>query len=302
MMYMYINFHIVSVPPEYISQKEATYVASVSDSEEAYMPSDEEGINHDGVYDDTPLDEEHEGTPLSSYDQSAMHSSSGFKKFMLILYCLWLEAVDVTIRWLEDSCADYIHAVVKLRRFENDGLEEISIDPESFTSSHTFDDDGTPEPIRNRFKRFFFGLYYCFLSHFDYFVFLIIIVVIVTVGTLTSLIYAALLFFWGVLSPRTPSKWFWQAIMGYTMFVMLIKYIYSFAVLVMLNNVDKELNQAAFAASTITLYNILGWIFGNEKDGGYFGLSLANLLLLIFLMIHRGLLKVSSMFHHYNIF
>lgn len=287
---LHVFCSLVSVPLEYMSQEEAHELPSDSE-EDIVSPADGSG-DEVGSHDEAASSgNEGGGTPLSIHDQHAIHSATGYRKFLLILYYLWLETVDATIQLLEDNCADYVYAVARLRRFENDGLiADMSMDPGS-----SDDGDGTRDLVdSSRFKRFFFALYYCFLSHFDYFVFLIIVVVIVTVGTLTSLIYAVLLFFWGVLSPRMPSKWFWQTIMGYTMFVMLIKYIYSFAVFTILNNVDDELNKATFATSTITMYNVLGWIFGNEKDGGYFSLSLANLLLLIFLMIHRGLLKVCN--------
>ena len=138
-------------------------------------------------------------------------------------------------------------------------------------------------------KRFLYGLYYWFISHFEYVPFFFVVIAVASTGAFTSFIYAGLLFLWGLLSIPWPTKQFWQSLMFYTMLVLIIKYVYQFFLLSVL---DEEAQLFSFTLGVVNLETILAWVVGIQSESNYFRNAIANLLLLMTLVFHRGLLKV----------
>ena len=136
------------------------------------------------------------------------------------------------------------------------------------------------------------ALYYWFLSHFEYVVFLMVVLTIIQSGSFISFIYAALLMLWGVLSIPWPSKRFWLSLMFFTMVVLVIKYIYQFILVTVLDN-EGDINYLFTAEFTIDA--LLAWLFGVRSASSYFSNAILNLLLLMSVVFHRSLLKVSRL-------
>lgn len=132
-----------------------------------------------------------------------------------------------------------------------------------------------------RFTRLGQALYYVFLSHNQYVPFFFIILSIIINGSLLSLMYAVLLFGWGLLSVPWPSKRFWLALIFYTMFVLVVKYAFQFG--------DISYWEERYDPSG-GLYP--PQLIGIEKQDNFVANAVVDILLLIFLLIHRGLLFV----------
>ena len=131
-----------------------------------------------------------------------------------------------------------------------------------------------------RFKRLGRALYYVFLSNNQYVPFFFIILNIIINGSLLSLIYAVLLFGWGLLSVPWPSKRFWLSLIFYTMFVLVVKYGFQFHAISFWSNFDDSSG----------LYPPR--LIGIEKREDFLANAVVDILLLMFLLIHRGLLFV----------
>lgn len=134
-----------------------------------------------------------------------------------------------------------------------------------------------------RFKRLGKALYYVFLSSNSYIPFFFIIVSIIINGSLLSLVYAFLLFGWGLLSVPWPSKRFWLTLIFYTMFVLVVKYCFQFEDISYWHKFDPNSG----------LY--IPRIIGIEKQSNFVSNAVVDVLLLVFLLIHRGLLFVRKM-------
>lgn len=134
----------------------------------------------------------------------------------------------------------------------------------------------------SRLSRLAIALYYVFLSNNQYIPFFFLILSIIVNGSLLSLFYAVLLFAWGLLSVPWPSKRFWLTLIFYTMFVLVVKYAFQFYEI----------------PYWMEHYNPLGGLYpprliGIEKKDSFVANAVVDILLLIFLLIHRGLLFVS---------
>lgn len=132
-----------------------------------------------------------------------------------------------------------------------------------------------------RFWKLIVALYYAFLSHSEYLVFFLIILNVIINGSLLSLVYIVLLFSWGLLSIPWPSKWFWLVLIFYTMFVLAVKYAFQF------HDIDYW---AEHFDQRSGLYppRLIGILYREN----FFANAAWDMLLLIALLIHRGLLKV----------
>ncbi len=132
-----------------------------------------------------------------------------------------------------------------------------------------------------RFKRLGIALYYVFLSQNAYVPFFFILLNVVINGSLLSLVYAILLFGWGLLSIPWPSKRFWLGLIFYTMSVLVVKYSFQFQ--------EVDYWSENFSPES-GLYPPR--LIGIDKKGDFVSNAVIDILLLIFLLIHRGLLFV----------
>lgn len=134
-----------------------------------------------------------------------------------------------------------------------------------------------------RLKRLFTALYYVFLSQNVYIPFFFILLNILVNGSILSLVYAVFLFGWGLLTVPWPSKRFWLALIFYTMFVLVVKYAFQFY--------DIPYWENTFAVDSGLFPPRL---IGIEKQTNFVANAVVDILLLTFLLIHRGLLFVRS--------
>ena len=133
--------------------------------------------------------------------------------------------------------------------------------------------------ISQRPKELLQALYHAIQANTDYICYLLIVINVMINGSILSLLYAALMFLWGLLSIPWPTKRFWLTLIIYTMFVILLKYGFQF------QQVDWS------GSPDAGLY----WprILGIEKKHDFFENVVWDIILLIFLFVHRGLLHVS---------
>lgn len=123
------------------------------------------------------------------------------------------------------------------------------------------------------------ALYHAILANTNYICYILIVVNVMVNGSVLALVYAALMFLWGLLSIPWPTKRFWLTLIFYTMFVVLVKYGFQF------QQVDWS------GSPDAGLY----WprVLGIEKKHNFFKNAVWDILLLIFLFVHRGMLHVS---------
>ena len=76
--------------------------------------------------------------------------------------------------------------------------------------------------------QFVIAFYYAALANTEYICYFLIVINVIVNGSVLSLIYAALMFLWGLLSIPWPTKRFWLTLMFYSMFVILVKYGFQF--------------------------------------------------------------------------
>ena len=313
------------------------------------------------------MEEEEVGEEEGVEGDGVKEEVSKLKKIGLLVWRVWLEAVDQVISWLELTSADYRDVVTRLAtEGEQESSETLlpkeeeeeevarppsphgATPPQMETGAITTvaevhshheeeekeeeekedEEDGLPPPppppppdpsrdilarvrpsevqkqeaekvqkqleavteqYTQRPKRLLEALYYWSLSHFDYMVFFFVILAIMRGGVAVSIGYAAILFLWGLLSIPWPSKRFWVTLIFYTMFVLVVTYIYLCVLMAL--------------ASPPTLQTLLPphpfitafvWLLGVDTGDVYFGVSIFSLLLLMCLIFHRGLLRVSS--------
>lgn len=147
-------------------------------------------------------------------------------------------------------------------------------------------EDKLQERVRKystRPRRLLTAVYYMFLSHSDYLVFFLLVLNILLNGSLLSLMYAVLVFGWGLLSIPWPTKRFWICLILYTMLVLIVKYGFQFY------DLDTVFWSVNFDNST-GLYppRIIG-ILHREN---FLANAVWDVLLLISILLHRSLLRV----------
>ena len=124
------------------------------------------------------------------------------------------------------------------------------------------------------------ALYQATLANTEYICYLLIVINVMVNGSILSLVYAALMFLWGLMSIPWPTKRFWLTLTFYTMFVILLKYGFQF----------QEIEWDGSPDAGIYWPHILGI----EKRHKFYENVVWDILLLIFLFVHRGLLHVSN--------
>ena len=133
--------------------------------------------------------------------------------------------------------------------------------------------------VTSRLRRLSTAIYYFLLAHSDYLVFFFIILNIILNGSVLSMVYAILLYTWGLLSIPWPTRKFWLTLIFYTMFVLVIKYAFQFH--------DITYWEDKFDRSS-GLYPPL--VLGILHRKNFFTNAVWDILLLITLLLHRGLL------------
>ncbi len=133
-------------------------------------------------------------------------------------------------------------------------------------------------------RRLLVALYYMFLSHSDYLVWFLLILNIILNGSVLSLFYAVLIFGWGLLSIPWPTKRFWICLILYTMLVLIVKYGFQFY------DLDTVFWSDRFDNAT-GLYPPR--IIGILHHDNFLVNAVWDVLLLISILMHRSLLKVS---------
>ena len=138
--------------------------------------------------------------------------------------------------------------------------------------------------------QFAVALYYAALANTEYICYFLIVINVMVNGSVLSLIYAALMFLWGLLSIPWPTKRFWLTLMFYTMFVILVKYGFQF------QSVDGSVTSSNMLENDDDNYGGLYWpqVVGIERIGDFLTNVVWDLLLLISLFFHRSLLIVSD--------
>ena len=135
------------------------------------------------------------------------------------------------------------------------------------------------------------ALYYAALANTEYICYLLIVINVMVNGSVLSLIYAALMFLWGLLSIPWPTKRFWLTMMFYTMFVIIVKYGFQF----------RAVEASEDDADTGGLF----WpqVLGIERRNNFLRNIVWDILLLISLFFHRSLLIVSVLLclHFYHL-
>ena len=164
--------------------------------------------------------------------------------------------------------------------------DEVDHDHIVFHSKEKFSQ--TLKRISHRPKELFQALYHAVLANTDYICYLLIVINLMVNGSVLSLVYAALMFLWGLLSIPWPTKRFWLTLIVYTMFVILLKYGFQF------QQVDWN------GSPDAGLY----WphVVGIENRHHFFRNVVWDILLLIFLFVHRGLLQVSQVLYNFSEF
>lgn len=162
-------------------------------------------------------------------------------------------------------------------------IKELHIQPSESQREeiHSFEHEVGEKALKatSRLRRLSTAIYYFLLAHSDYPVFFFIILNIVLNGSVLSLVYAILLYSWGLLSIPWPTRKFWLSLIFYTMSVLVIKYAFQFR--------DIPYWSEKFTPSS-GLYppRVLGIL--HQKN--FFTNAVWDILLLIALLLHRGLL------------
>lgn len=127
--------------------------------------------------------------------------------------------------------------------------------------------------------QFVIALYYAALANTEYVCYFLIVINVIVNGSVLSLVYAGLMFLWGLLSIPWPTKRFWLTLMFYTMSVIMVKYGFQFQAI----DWPGEVNEGLY----------LPHVLGIDKRDDFLDNIVWDILLLISLFFHRSLLIVS---------
>ena len=157
--------------------------------------------------------------------------------------------------------------------------DEIQTEVDGILGSHD-DASNVWKRIVGHFMQFFMTLYYALVANTDRICYFFIVMNLIVNGSVLSLVYAALMFLWGLLSVPWPTRRFWLTMIFYTMFVILVKYGFQF----------HDINWP------MTEHKNLYWpdVLGVAKRKDFLGNVVWDLLLLISLFFHRSLLIVRT--------
>jgi len=228
-----------------------------------------------------------------------LHSKSVYYHYLLErLEVLQLEESQ-GLHHVPASLSDDLHlvpaaTVSEVAEEETDVERQANLpaDGESILSSSTDDVDSdhivfynkervynTLHRISQRPMELLQALYHTVLANTEYICYLLIVINVMVNGSILALVYAGLIFLWGLLSIPWPTKRFWLTLTFYTMFVILVKYGFQF----------KEIDWNGSPDAGLYWPRVLGI----EKKDDFFKNTVWDILLLISLFIHRGQLHVS---------
>lgn len=132
-----------------------------------------------------------------------------------------------------------------------------------------------------RVKRLILAIFFTCLSHSEFLIFFMVILNVLLNGSFLSIVYAFLIFTWGLLSIPWPARSFWLTMIFYTMAVILVKYAFQFY----------EISYPGDPNGGLYTPRLIGILYRER----FFANAVLDLFLLISLLFHRNLLKVSEL-------
>ena len=141
------------------------------------------------------------------------------------------------------------------------------------------------ETISSKIARLIRAIYYFLIANTAYVCYFFVIMNIIFNGSVLSLVYALILFYWGLLTIPYPTQRFWLAMIFYTMLVVLVKYGFQFP------EFDPEQLSDLEMTSGLPVLQVLGI----QKADNFLSIAVWDILLLLSLILHRALLKVSAL-------
>jgi len=158
-------------------------------------------------------EEEEEERMGEDSDRSCPAARRMIGKIEDLLYSFLLAMV---IEWLNNHSQFYVYLEEKLNDRQEPGPQLVPAN------------SATEQSQEKRLMKLLRAVYYATLANTQYICYLLIILNITVNGGALSLIYAGLLFLWGLLSIPWSTKRFWLTLMFYNMSVILIKYGFQF--------------------------------------------------------------------------
>ena len=255
------------VPPGLDRVTEEVLVEVHTESERRSPDSSKAAMQHGGIpeEDETVDADQHPemggATPLSPVEKFGDASLRGRKS---------KDQKTVAFDERGDALIDALHLAPSDKQQEQ--LEDFETEFEEQTMQYS-----------KRLKRLLTAFLYAFRAHSEYIAYFFVILDVVLNGSVLSLVYAFLLFAWGLLSIPWPSRKFWLTMIFYTMVVLVVKYAFQFYDIPYWMDHFKE-------DSGLYPPRIIGILF----QPNFFTNVVWDLLLLISLLVHSELLKVRA--------
>ena len=260
---------------------------------------------------------EAEDEPRSKTGDQEKPSEPLYRKMATFVVTL----VDMLIGWLNNNSEDYRYVVERVRGRDGSG-EGAGPSPRATEPSQPWDDVSTQgdkivqkgdvivealhlepsteekeearvvereligeaEKRANKIRQLLVALYYCFLAHSEFVVYFLIILNVLLNGSVLSLVYAFLMFSWGLLSFPWPTRKFWIVLTFYTMFVILIRYAFQFKNADTKDScLDKYVDQGRCPTQIVGIH-----YYGRD----FYSHVVWDFILLMAVFVHTALLKV----------
>lgn len=141
------------------------------------------------------------------------------------------------------------------------------------------------ETIGSKIFRLIRAIYYFLIANTAYVCYFFVIMNIIFNGSVLSLVYAIILFYWGLLTIPSPTQRFWLAMIFYTMLVVLVKYGFQF------RDFDTDIQSMLEMTRGLPVLQVLGI----QKADNFLSIAVWDILLLLSLILHRALLQVSAL-------
>lgn len=141
------------------------------------------------------------------------------------------------------------------------------------------------ETISSKIVRLIQAIYYFLIANTAYVCYFFVIMNIIFNGSVLSLVYAVILFYWGLLTIPYPTQRFWLAMVCYTMLVVLVKYGFQFP----------EFTEDQLTTLEMTRGLPVLQVLGIQKADNFLSIAVWDILLLLSLILHRALLQVSAL-------
>ena len=141
------------------------------------------------------------------------------------------------------------------------------------------------ETISSKIVRLIRAVYYFLIANTAYVCYFFVIMNIIFNGSVLSLVYAIIMFYWGLLTIPYPTQRFWLAMILYTMLVVLVKYGFQFP-----EYSPEQLSDLEMTSGLPVLQ-----VLGIQKADNFLSIAVWDILLLLSLILHRALLQVSAL-------